>query len=220
MSQGKLRLHNLASNAFFYIVFIFKAFRLKQMTYDGIGGLLKSLKSPKLNETEVETYKKRLASLVGLLNKLEKTVERSEMSAIDIDLDLLSHKLSSILYDGDFDEDEVDDPIMGSGEREDETALYLEDILMQCKWCHIPKKDSMRESKYELTRTMLSSQEFIMNFVHEIVWPEIFKRMDQKKKRKQLMVDLKNLTSEERQMVESLGNDCVESILCSNSSFL
>lgn len=190
------------------------------MAYAGIDGLLHSLKSPKLNESEVETCKKRLTSLVGLLNKLEKTIEGSETSAIDVDLDLLSHKLSSILYDGDLDEDDPNDPIMDSGKRGDENALYLEDVLLQCKWCRIPKKDSIGESKYELTKALLTSQEFIMNFVHEIVWPEIFKRMDQKKKRKQLMVDLKNLTSEERQMVESLGNDCVDSILGSNGTFL
>lgn len=197
-----------------------KAFRLKQMTYEEIGKLLKSLKSFQLNEMEVEKCKKQLVNLVALLNKLEEVIERSEMSAIDNDLDLLNHKLNAILYDGDADEDNFDQSMVDLDRRHDEAALYLGDILLRCYSCDVPKHGHRQESQArEQTRAMLNSQEFIMNFVHEIVWPEMFKRLDKKQKRKQLMVDLKNLTSEEAEMVEAVGKAVVESILGNADSF-
>lgn len=187
---------------------------MKQVVYDGIGRLLKSLKSMKLSEMDVEKCKQRLVNIVALLNKLDETIEQSEICAIDVDLDLLTHKLNVILHDGDGSEEDFSQAVVDGVKRNDETALYLEDILLRCKSCSIPKLDSFKESKaQELTKSMLNSQEFIMNFIHEIVWPEIFRRLDQKKKRKQLMVDLKKITSEERQMIEGVGSDCVESIL-------
>lgn len=167
------------------------------MAYGEIGKLLKSLKSFKMNEKEVEKCKHRLVSLITLLDKLEETIERSNMVAIDINLDLLNHKLNAILRDSDYNEDDFNH--LDVDKRHDETALYLEDILLRCKSSSLPRMDSFRKSKsHELTKVMLNSQEFIMNFIHEIVWPEILKRLDQKKKRKQLMVDLENLTIEEK----------------------
>lgn len=197
-----------------------KAFRLKQIAYDHIDKLVKLLKLSKLSETDVEKCKKRLQNLVALLNKLAETVDRSEACPIDTELDLLSHKLNSVVHDGEFSKDDNIRSTTGLKIHHDETAIYLEDILIRCKTCSLPRVDPLTKSKsMELTKTILSSQEFIMNFIHEIVWPEIFKRLDRKKKRKQLMVDLKKLTSEERQMVEDIGKDCVESILDNSDPF-
>lgn len=193
---------------------------MKQMTYEEIGKLLKSLKSFKLNEMEVEKSKQRLVNLVALLNKLEEVIERSEISAIDNDLDLLNHKLNSILYDGDVNEDNFDQSMVDLDRRHDEAALYLGDILLHCYSCKVPKHEHSQESQErEQTRAMLNSQEFIMNFVHEIVWPEIFKRLDEKKKRRQLMVDLENLTSEEAEIVDAVGKSVVETILGNVDTF-
>lgn len=195
-----------------------KAFRLKQLIYDEIGKLLKSLKSPSTSEIDVKKSKRRLVILVALMNNLDETIEHSRTSAVDANLDLLNHKLNAVLQGGnvcanDFNQVDLD-------KRHDETALYLEDILLRCNSCNLPKMDSFKESKsQEVTKVMLHSHEFIMNFMHEIVWPEIFKRLDQKKKRKRLMVDLKNYTSEERQMVEEVGSECIDSILRNTDSF-
>lgn len=193
---------------------------MKQMTYEEIDKLLNSLKSSKLNEMEVEKCKQRIVNLVALLNKLEETIERTEMSAIDNELDLLNHKLNAIVHDGDLNEDDFDPSMMDLDKRDDEAALYLGDILLCCYSCRVPKTNSLRETQLqEQTRAMLNSQEFIMNFIHETVWPEIFKRYDQKKKRKQLMVDLKNLTSDEVEMVDAVGQAVVESILGNVDSY-
>lgn len=186
---------------------------MKQTAYDELGKLVKALKSFKLTGMEVEKCKERLVNLVALLNKLGEAINRSEMCAIDADLDLLYHKFNAILHDGNFSNDCNPMDVVLCGQN-DETALYLEDILTRCKSCCLPPKDSCRESlSRQQTSATLNSQEFIMDFMHEVVWPEIFRRLDQQKRRKTLMVDLEKLASQERRMVKEVGSDCVAAAL-------
>lgn len=175
---------------------------------------MKTLQAPAVTAMQVEMGRKHLRHLVAVLHKLEDAVKRSERDAIDSDLDMLSHKLNHIVHESTMHIDDLNEIEIDFMQPKDEIAHFMESILQRSPSPMLPKHNAFARAKpAKVTELMLNSQEFIMNFIRDIVWPEIFKRIDNKKKRKRLMLDLNRITSTEVTMVEDVGGDFVDAII-------
>lgn len=91
--------------------------------------------------------------------------------------------------------------------KDDFSAMYLNDILRRCM-----------ELKHDESHELITehSNENVVNddVVRDMLWPEVMNRLDNYlDNRMKIKVDLKHITSVEEAMVDSIGYECVESIM-------
>lgn len=152
--------------------------------------------------------KKRIAELIRLLNKLNEIIDESSEKSIETGLELLGHKLSAVMNASagcekalSLDRREALQAVQ-SPQRNDSDRLYLGALLAHCGLA-----ESAMQDKWE------DSRDLVADVIDGCVWPDIFRRIEQRTNRPQITVDLVRLTSEEKSVVEDVASECVETFM-------
>lgn len=194
---------------------------MQQIIHDEISNKLKSIDKLRAAAsttdeticTKIREDKNRIAEMLKILSHLEELLQNNQQISIDSFLDLLTHKFNVLRTESSLNEllniSETPKllPINFGSEssKYDISSEYLKDILRRC--------NGLLHEKLEDTVDKLGNM-VTSEVVQSIVWPEVMSRLDiYLDHRTEIKVDLKRLTHEEEAMVESISNECVESIM-------
>lgn len=167
---------------------------------------------------KIVQHKNKMTEMLKILAHLKELLQNIQQIAIEPYLDLMAHKFNEIVTESSlnellsFESRELLSPInfqqiSFESLKDDFTSPYLNDILTRC----IELKHDANE---DTASNQLQQNVMTANVVREIIWPEIMDRLEKYlSHRKKIKVDLKRLTSEEEAMVESIGNECIQSII-------
>ncbi|XP_055302700.1 uncharacterized protein LOC129568616 [Sitodiplosis mosellana] len=170
--------------------------------------------------SKITETKNKIAEMLKIHSHLKELLQNIHQISIDSFVDLLTHKFNLILTESSVNEllnfNEVKLPSLGFEletielSKDDVSSVYLNDILKRCSEINHAKSDDVDDDNDddELENVMTDEA------VQKIVWPDVMDRLENYlDHRTKIKVDLKRLTTEEEAMVESIGNDCVESII-------
>lgn len=199
-----------------------QAYRLQQTIHDEISNQLKSIDklriiptTDEMTNTKITEHKNKIAEMLKIHSHLKELLQNIHQISIESFVDLLTHKFNVILTESSVNEllnfDEVKLPSLGFRSenielsKDDVSSVYLNDILRRCSDLKHEQLDEIDAA--DMVKVMTDEA------VRDIVWPEVMDRLENfLDHRTKLKVDLKRLTTEEEAMVESIGNECVESI--------
>lgn len=208
---------------------------MQQTIHDEISNKLKSIDklrgmkqaSDEMACSKITKTKNKIAEMLKIHSHLKELLRNIHQISIESFVDLLTHKFNVMLTESSMNEllnfNEVNLPSLGSGletielSKDDVSSVYLNDILRRCSEMKQAKLDDAYDANDnndddgdddELENVMTNEA------VRNIVWPGVMDRMENYlSHRMKIKVDLKRLTTEEEAMVESIGNECVESII-------
>lgn len=200
---------------------------MQQTIHDEISNKLKSIdklrktlpsNDDKITTLNISEYKNKIAEMLKILAHLKELLQNISHISIDSFLDLLMHKFNVIrtectvndLLNADAQRTFMPSPfvsdIYDSLSDDFSSAAYLNDILRRCSELKQVQTDNATDDIENVVMTNA--------VVRDIVWPDVMDRLESYlDQRKQIKVDLKRLTSEEEAMVQSVRNECVESII-------
>lgn len=195
------------------IAHYFQAHRLQKAIYDEIGNKLKLIdtfratasSASKIDRMQIAEQKNHIAEMLKMLSHLKLCQFNIQQISIDSILDWLTHTFNAIsakdqafscaMVKGPNATAELIQPL-----REEVSSVYLNEILRKC--------DELNTAQSEET------VDDIEGVIRDTVWPEIMQRLNNcLDSRKKIKVDLSRLSSEEKTMVENVGNEMVSDIV-------
>lgn len=224
---------------FSFFINILQAYRLQQTIHDEISNKLKSIDKLRTSVTvdektalKITELKNKIAEMLKILAHLKELLQNIPHISIDSFVDLLMHKFNVIQTEctvNDLLNAEAPQPVIVSSSSSHfasmdiydslnddfSSAAYLNDILRRCSELKRVQADDDKTATDDDDDVENEATTVVTNaLVREIVWPDVMDRLENYlDQRKQIKVDLKRLTSEEEAMVESVRNECVESII-------
>lgn len=208
---------------------------MQQTIHNAISNKLKSIDKlrstvtvdEKTTALKITEHKNKIAEMLKILAHLKELLQNIPHISIDSFVDLLMHKFNVIQTEctvNDLLNAEAAQPMIVSSSShfasmdiydslndDFSSAAYLNDILRRCSELkQVQQADDDKDSD-----DVENEANVVTNaVVRDIVWPDVMDRLENYlDQRKQIKVDLKRLTSEEEAMVESVRNECVESII-------
>lgn len=224
LQQFKTNTEKKLFATFFTFSFSFhiQAYRLQQTIHDEISNMLKLIDkfralapTDEKSSTKITEHKNKIAEMLKILSHLKELLSNIHHISIESFLDLLTHKFNIIQTESSINEllnfdMQILPPLNFDADfyeplNDDFSSLYLNDILRRCSELKREKTGKMDET--------IEAAVVTAEVVRDVVWPDIMDRLENLlDHRKKIKVDLKRLTSEEAAMVESIRNECVESI--------